>query len=445
MKKNMTSLLFWLPYSLFIYFLYHLLVIPALLEYSYLALAGLLLWMAILLFLLKTEEKRQVLVFSFLFLLLSKSFAGVEKIDSLWQTLFAYGFVFVLSFFIARFYGKLSYPAIGCLLLLSFFLHTQFIRSQLPLLTHFAIQWVSEPLYTGATTDFFPIFIQDVNGDGKEDVITLGDAKTNLEDEGKPQLKVEQLQFYAFTWTGKRMEKIPNEKLNIPSIMEEYPLDYAGFPYYVLNDKLQLIPQVQHEELTWRMMKFFQSPFYAMYLNMKNLMESHQKKENIVEDPFRLPDTQYIPADVDGDQNEEFLVSSTPSAIVKPKANEQWDVLWTARDSYFRFENYLSLGEKKEIIALEKSQLSGNPTRYVASFDFSPEGLVRNWKVFVPLNNIESVDIDGDGVKEMAAYDFTNRRILILKKHNLPVSLILGGGLVLVTGILAFRRMKPTW
>lgn len=445
MKKTITSLLFWVPYSLFVYFLYHLLVIPSLLEFSYLGFAGLILLLGIILFLLKPVEKKPVIVFTLLFLLLIKSFAGMEKIESLWKTIFSYGFVFVISFCIARFYGKLSYLAITCLLLISFFLNTMYIRSELPLLTQFSIKWVSDPLYNGSATDFFPILVKDINKDGKQDIVTLGNTDPIKEVKEKPTLKKEQLHIFAYTWDGKSMVRIPESQLNKNSILADYPLDYVGFPYYVLNEELELIPLAQHEQLTNKVMRFGDSPFYAMYLNMINLAEPHQKKGNFPDDPLRLPDTEYISGDVDQDKKEEILVSTSPSAIIKSAGNNHWEVLWTARDPYFRFENWISLGDstKKEIIALEKSLFSSNSTRYVASYDYSPEGLQRNWKVFVPLNNIQAGDFDGDGANEMAAYDFTNRRMVILEKHNIPVQIILSGGLGLLLVILAIRRLRP--
>jgi hypothetical protein len=181
-----------------------------------------------------------------------------------------------------------------------------------------------------------------------------------------------------------------------------------------------------------------------MYLNMKNLTAKHQKNTTLIQDPLRLPDTEYIYGDVDQDTKEEILVSSSQSAIIKPTRNHLWETLWTARDSYFRFENFISLdsSNKKEIISLEKSLFSDNSTRYVASYNYSPNGLVRNWKVFVSLTNIQGGDLDGDGINELAAFDFINRRLIILEKHNLPVIILLSGGLALLLGILAIRRRR---
>lgn len=444
MKKTISCLLFWVPYSFFIYFLYHLVFIPSLLEFSYLGFGGLILVLGIILFLLKPEERKPLLVFTLLFLLLIKSFAGMEEIESLVKTFLSYGFVFVLSFSIARFYGKLSHPAITSLLLISFFLNTMFIRSEVPLLAHFSIKWVSQPLYTGLTAEFFPILVKDVNNDGKPEVITLGNSEKKTERDQKPTLKKEQLYFYVFTWDGKSMVRIPEKQLDQTPILPYYPIDYIGFPYYVLNHKLQLIPLTQHEQLTHNMMRFGDSPFYSMYLTMKNLTEPHQIEGTFPQDLLHLPDTQYITGDVDHDKKDEVLVSSFPSAIIKPATNNQWKVLWTAQDPYFRFENFISLGatNKKEIIALEKSLFSNNPTRYVASYDYTPDGLQRNWKVFVSLNNIQAGDFDGDGINEVAAFDFMNRRVVILEKHNIPVLMILSGGLGLLVVILAVRRIR---
>ena len=302
MTKTIRSLFFWIPYSLFIYFLYHLVIIPSLLEFSALGLVGVIGLSALAVFLLRKQERRPILVFTLLFLLLIKSFAGMEKIDTLWQTVVSYIFVFILSFLVARFYGKLSFPAIVSLLLVSFTLNLLFIRSELPLLTHFKKTFVSNKLYIGNASEYFPILVIDIDKDGKQELVTLGNTEeykqeTNEQKTSSPEtnseLKKEQLHIYAYKWNGSSMVRIPENQLDTKSIMAQFPVDYIGFPYYYMNSNLELIPQMQRPELTNNMIRFGESPMQAMLLDINNLSKILEENKGIVAQETSFPSSNF--------------------------------------------------------------------------------------------------------------------------------------------------------
>ena len=157
-----------------------------------------------------------------------------------------------------------------------------------------------------------------------------------------------------------------------------------------------------------------------------------------------LSTSEFKIADVNNDKLDEVLVSSSYSQIIKPTANGKWDILWSSSDKSFRFEDYAALNQPNhnELIVLEKSKYRDNPLRYVSSYDYSPTGLQRNWKVFVSLINLRTGDFNGDGKNELAAVDYGNRRVLLLERHNLPVLPILSGILVILLGYLTIRRIR---
>lgn len=517
MNKKVKSLVFWILYSLYIFFFYHLALIPFMLEFTLYGSIVLVATVGLALYLLAQKERKPLAVYTLLFLLLIKALAGLDKIESLWMTIFSFGFIFLICFAIARFYGKLPFKAIGTLLILGTLLNAVFIRSELPLLTDFTTVWRSDPLYKGTVANFFPLLARDIDHDGKPELITLGNTGEEKAPGPNPTvLQTEQLHLYAYKWNGKTMVRIPEQQLDRKSLVAQLPPDYIGFPYYILNDQLQLIPQMQRIDLTRKAMGFGEAPFLAMYLDIRNLSGKLQERNGIMAEfkdisiqngelkgvfhgvsftfptdattvlgPIRLgggqeglaitgksltiltvnqggsvtvthqltekdlPDiatSEFIIADVDQDGKDEILVSSSYSRIIKPAAGGKWENLWTARDNVFRFENFTSVGSNAnpELIVQEKSLQRNLPIRFPAGYTYSPNGLQQKWKVFVPLVNIQAGDFTGDGKNELAAFDYGNQRVVLLKEHGLPVVPILWGILVLLLGFLAVRRLRKS-
>jgi hypothetical protein len=541
MNKHIKPFVLWGLYALYLYFMYHLVVTPALLEFSYYGLLGLLVLLGLVIWLCPPGWRKELFTFTLLFLLLAKSFGSMERVNGIAWTIFSYIIVLAIAFLIARLYGKLSYSSIVSMLLVAILLHSMFTRSELPVLSHFTEKWASRSVYAGEKADSFPMLVRDINNDGKAEIITLGNAeeeqaKTDaLLDKGmseneiikmrsqKRQLETEPLHLYVYTWNGKTMARIPEAKLNKAELMAMIPNEHIGFPYYYLNKQAELVPLVQRQQLAESMLQFGTAPFRALTMDITNLAKQLEQSGNVMDrkdtfrpgssfsnvaisdgavkgnfngrpfamqtnatkivDTLRLPgkkeglvligedlavvtvdnqgrgsvayrlsrdmiqqmvNTTFLVADVDKDQTDEILISSPYSRIIKPAADGKWSVLWTARDKTFRFQDYNKVGngQGQELLTLDKSLIRDNLVRYVSSYQYSDQGLQRNWKIFMSLINIQAADIDGDGKNELIASIDKRHRILVLEQHHIPVVAILCGITALLIISLAVRRVR---
>lgn len=157
-----------------------------------------------------------------------------------------------------------------------------------------------------------------------------------------------------------------------------------------------------------------------------------------------LANGEYYLWDVDGDGSDELVLSLAHAKIVKPRADGTWDVWWAANDEHFRFEDFGSFapGDTPQLIALDKSYLRDYPLRYPAGFRYTPEGLKREWKIFLPLVNLRLADLDGDGKRELVGLWYNKHQLYVLKPHSVPVIPLLLGGNIVLLAYLWSRRLR---
>lgn len=516
--------IYWAIYALALFLIYHLIVKIAFLEGS---------WIALLIFvpvlflsslLIRRSERKQVVVFSLGFLLLDRSLVRVEK-DALLPLLLGGGFAVLVIALIARYYGKLAWNAVLALVLAAVGVNFSFNRDNLAALNHFYVKWESDRLYTGDWVDYFPTTLYDVNHDGKMEIITYGnrdelpkpeEKKPTTDKEKKElaekmlKLEAEPVAMYIFSWNNGKMERLPVSSVSpedLAKIKEQMPIDYPGFPYYMMKDG-QLVPNVQRQPYTEAMMQTGTGPYRAFLLDMQNIdhllgqyhgaMDRRQsfdkpsKFANIViqggvlsgsydNHPFQtatdatkilgtmklaggqeglivlgehlavltvdtngnaseaykldrkqingLATSEVIVADIEHDNADELLIANTPSYILKPAANGDWQILWVSEnseddvDKSFRFSNFAKVGdgEQPEIIAKAKSWVSQHGLRYLTGYQYTPNGLEQTWRIYLPLINVQIGDIDGDGENEIVGEVFNTHRLLVFKRHHIPV------------------------
>lgn len=152
---------------------------------------------------------------------------------------------------------------------------------------------------------------------------------------------------------------------------------------------------------------------------------------------------EFIPADIDHDNVDELLVAGRPSYILKPKTDGTWDILWASaeRDKSFRFSNFAAVGSEQtpEIVAKARSWVSTTDARYLSGYDYTPDGLKQNWRIYMPLINVQIGDIDGDNQNEIIASLENSHRILVFKKHNIPVFTLT---IILFVGLLGYGVVR---
>ncbi|KNZ68264.1 hypothetical protein Tfer_3190 [Thermincola ferriacetica] len=165
------------------------------------------------------------------------------------------------------------------------------------------------------------------------------------------------------------------------------------------------------------------------------------------EDVEDVSTAEILTADVNNDNIDEIMLNTEYAKLLQLKPDGQWKVIWSSRDDSFRFEDFNTLGsgKKPEIIALSKSLVRNNPTRYITGYELTPGGLKTRWRVFTGLINLQAADVDGDKENELIGYLYKNHRLFVLEKHNIPVTQILYGitGLLIACGIYLRLFKKP--
>ncbi|HWI54815.1 MAG TPA: hypothetical protein VNT57_03935 [Desulfobacteria bacterium] len=305
----------------------------------------------------------------------------------------------------------------------------------------------------------------------------------------------EESNFAVYKWDSKAFKELTPDHYDVSRLKANLPIDYLGYPFYETTNlvgrsgaaKQIMQPLAGKPELVEKSVSFVAFPFQMLKLsqvglekrltNQKELGQSQPTssvgKGNIIpgppletvkidhvltvsqadknKEPIGIIDdtmisdigtSEIIIGDVDNDKTDELLLTSETSRILKLKADGKWQILWTsidkldekARFQKFRFEDFAPLGQNKapQIIALSKSYVRNNPTRYMTGYVYRDGSLHQQWRVFSGLINLRAGDVDGDGENELVGYMYRAHRLFVLEKHNLPVVT----GIYVVTGVL---------
>ncbi|MCF6092583.1 hypothetical protein L1765_01065 [Microaerobacter geothermalis] len=370
MNKILSSIC-WMLFAVYLYFSYQLLVIPALLDFSLYGLVAFLLVSFILLWLTPTGERRKMLIFGIAFLLLDKAYYETSYY-SFFPYLFSLIVITLVIGFIAFFYGKLAKHVVFAMIGTALLLHLLIPRDEAKALNHFWIQWKSPPLYLGEMFDYFPLLIRDINNDGKDELITLGNrdetlakwkeensgtlseekVKEKLEEERIRSrypflLKPEELFLYAFTLGDGKMERIPVEKEQAQIIMAEMIKDYIGFPYYTMTSTGIITPQIQRQPLVEGMMQIGTSPFRAMLLDANAISQILVQSNGAFDAQNGWPDSAFSEVSIVGDElrgiynGDPFRIKTEATTILGPvkMSSDQ--------------ESLLLLGNSLELVGIE--------------------------------------------------------------------------------------------
>ena len=516
-SRSILSTLGWAVYAIALFLIYQLLVKPAFLDLSWIALLIFIPVLAGFYFLIHPSERRQVLVFTIGFLLLDRALTRVD-VKTTAALLIGGAIAVIVIALLVKWYGRLNWKAVGALVVIALLANVTFNRYTLTALSHFTVQEETARLYNGEWVDYFPITLYDVDGDGKQEVITYGNAmelplpetveKPETEEEKKAlaekllHLQAEPLSLYVMRWENGKLVRMDNKELpaeTLERIKHQMPTDLPGFPYYTMKDD-QLVPNVQRQNFAEGMMQIGTTPYRAFMLDMENIANKLEENKGSMDlrhelgrhykdlhinngvlsgtydgKPFSgktdatkllttmmLPDgreglmimgqhisvmvveadgslkeaytltrkeaelatAEFIPADIDNDQVDELLLAGKPSYILKPTPEGTWDILWSSAegDTSFRFSNFAAVGSgEPEIIAKAKSWISTTDSRYLRGFSYTPDGLTENWRIYLPLINVQIGDIDGDGQNEIIGNMYNSHRILVFKRHNIPV------------------------
>jgi hypothetical protein len=291
MRRNgFLHMLNWALYGVALLLIYHLLIKVAFIELSWIALLLILPLLGVIYFLIRPEERRQVIVFSLGLLMLDRAFTRLD-FNSIVTVLTGGAVAALVIALLAKWYGRLTWRAVSMLAAVAVLFNAGINRDSLAVWNHFSIQWESEKLYHGNWVDYFPITLHDVDQDGKQEIITYGNAdELPLEPEvNEPQseaerkaladkllpLKPEPISLYVMTWKDGRLVRIPNEQISadtMAQIQEKLPADFPGFPYYTMKNG-KLVPNVQRQSFAEGMLMAGTAPYRAFLLDMQNIDE----------------------------------------------------------------------------------------------------------------------------------------------------------------------------
>ncbi|WP_232695722.1 hypothetical protein [Brevibacillus daliensis] len=531
--------LYWALYAFALFVVYNLVVKVAFLELSLIAVVIFVPLMVITYFLIRPEERRQVVVFTLGFLLLDKALTSLDERE---LTAYVGGAIIAIVglSLLVKFYGKHKWNAVVAMIIVACLTNFTYNRDTLYAINNFYLMDETERLYKGEWVDYFPLSLYDIDGDGVMEILTYGNADEVVDEEKKiPEtaeekkasaeellyLKEEPISLYALKWNGDKMVRMKESDFTPEQwkrAQAQMPTDYPGFPYYAqLNDKL--VPTVQRQSYTEAMMQSGTAPYRALLLDLaqidRKLLEQggvtnqvnefdkpsqfHDltikngilsgkfnqvsflyetrgttildtirlpngdegllildeditvltvKPDGLVQEAYHLPRktlkggitmSDIVVADIDHDGFDELIVGGVPSYILRPGDNDTWEILWKSedKDKSFRLTNFASIGknEKPELIAQTKSWVSNFNTRYLTGFDYTPEGLKQNWKIYMPLIKMQVGDIDGDKQNELIASMYNTHRIWVFKRHNIPVFPI---SIAITIGLYAFAIVR---
>ncbi|MCM3141982.1 hypothetical protein [Brevibacillus sp. MER 51] len=289
MRRNpILETISWALYAIALFLIYHLLVKPAFLDLTWIAVLIFLPLLAFCYFVVHPSERRQVLVFTIGFLLLDRALTRVD-VKTTAALLIGGAIAVIVIALLVKWYGRLNWRAVGSLVLIALLANVTFNRDTLTALSHFTVTYESDRLYNGDWVDYFPIALHDVNGDGSMEIITYGNAeelplpekieKPETEEEKKAMaeklrhLQAEPVSLYVLTWKDGQMVRMPNDQIpaeTMKIIQEKLPTDYPGFPYYTMKDG-QLVPNVQRQPYAEGMMQIGTAPYRAFMLDMENI------------------------------------------------------------------------------------------------------------------------------------------------------------------------------
>ncbi len=497
--------------ALYVFVLYELAVIPAILDWSVYGVLLVFCLVGLLVLSIPAAKRVPNLVLAIAFLLSVRSLDDISSYTTVWKILFGL-FIFFLLLIVGKILGRFSVRSYLVTFLVAVVLTSSIDLSQARLWTEFFVKWESPALYKRyATVDYFPVILADVDGDGAQEIIT----QQNLEEAEREKLLVvergvkyeiltnEESLFAVYKWDGEVFKELTPEQYDISKLKANLPVDYLGFPFYETKNRIDqsgavkqiMRPSAGKTELVESSVNFVAFPFQILKISetalesrlenqeelgqaaptssvgqgnlipgpsletvaidhILTVSKANDKKPIGIIDETMISDigtSEIIIGDVDNDKTDEILLTSETSRILKLNSDGKWQILWTsidkldekARFQKFRFEDFAPLGQSKspQIIALSKSYVRNNPTRYMTGYVYKDGALHQQWRVFSGLINLRAGDIDGDGENELIGYMYRAHRLFVLEKHNVPVVT----GIYVVTGLLILWGLVRQW
>lgn len=314
-----------------------------------------------------------------------------------------------------------------------------------PALTEFSPQWVSPRLSSQTKLPFFTPVVADLDGDGKAEIA----APVSRPEQAAAALLTDvRFSYQVFRWNGSQVAPVDpaglsaaakarlaalvrNEHPALPALSTAWSTGPDGLPVFSFRPAVDPFAAAAAGDpgrlpfatlgLTLREVEAAHSSWAAMQQGYGNTdvqpgMNGLNSNRDVLLVAREL--------DVNGDGRADRLINRPDSgAYVEDGAGA--GTLWEAPNTSFRFEDAGPVGTfgGPLILAQDKGIWGFDPSRYLGAYRMEGATLARVWKVFVPgIVNPKLADVDGDGQNEVVAALYGRQRVMVLKKHALPVS-----------------------
>lgn len=201
--KSILKLVGVIAYFLYLHAFYYVILVPAFAEYSFYAFL-IVPFVLLAIWLLPSSYRKIAFILTLLYPFVDQAMMNVKTEGTLMMLLAAlvlFLFLYPLLLWYTKHRKIWTYVAAAVILSLSLQLIVPLRAMQaLPVL---APIWVSEPQYYGDFYGHLPLQVADVNGDGQEEIVTLGNRDFFEDDQEKPtgyRLYTEPLRVMAWSW-----------------------------------------------------------------------------------------------------------------------------------------------------------------------------------------------------------------------------------------------------
>lgn len=261
-----------LLYFLYLHLFYYVLLVPAFAEYSYFAF--LLVPLVLLGFRLVPKDwRKRAAVLSLLYIFADQALTNV-RLESAPMIILTAVVLFLFLYPLTHWYANVRWPHAALAVALALVIQLAVPVRSMQTLTEMWPVWVSKPQYVGEFYGHLPFNVTDVDGDGKDEIVTLGNRDFYPDGRKLPRgygLYQEPLRIMAWEWEDGSMQRMPEDALDLETMDEWLPHEYIGFPYYAVNEQLEIEPLVDRIPWATGMVQFGTAPYRALVLNVENI------------------------------------------------------------------------------------------------------------------------------------------------------------------------------
>ena len=237
-KLKGQALLFAALYSVYVYAVYHWLVLPAFAELSVYALLLVPVLFGVV-WLVPRDARKRYVVLTLLLVLADEAFNRAFLLSAFAMLVSIILIVAVLGGLGAS-YGRVKASTMLVTLAVILLANAMFPDGKVEMYAHFTQKDVSEKTYFGEFSQPFPFTVVDIDGDGRDELVTIGNDKGRANPSNvseflagmyKKETRAMPMQSYVFTMKNGALSTPSLKSSAIPALQRALPRYYTGgFP-----------------------------------------------------------------------------------------------------------------------------------------------------------------------------------------------------------------------